>query len=175
MTLIVVGLVALCFFLVARVTDPEGSEVDKNKKSGIAEAERTGTLNSSARHEARSSRRSNQANKRPDTVTTESGLTYQVLREGSGQKPGPKDTVKVAYRGWIQGGDVFDQSPEGKPSEFPLNMVIKGWQEGVQLMRVGAKYRFTIPPDLGYGTRGAGSSIPPNATLVFDVELMEVK
>jgi len=123
----------------------------------------------------RSKQRKNKPEARVAPVTTESGLIYQVLREGDGARPGPTDKVKVAYRGWLRSGEEFDKTQEGKPLEFPLNRVILGWQEGLQLMRVGAKYRFTIPPELGYGQRGAGTKIPPGATLMFDVELIEVK
>ena len=111
----------------------------------------------------------------PGVHTTRSGLQYQILRQGSGDSPTATDTVTVHYRGTLTNGQVFDSSyKRGNPATFPLNRVIKGWTEGLQLMRTGAKYRFTIPPHLGYGRRGAGS-IPPNSVLIFDVELLEVK
>ena len=108
-------------------------------------------------------------------VTLPSGLQYKVLKEGNGQKPKATDKVKCHYEGFLIDGTVFDSSVQrGEPAVFPLNQVIAGWTEGLQLMQEGAKYRFFIPYQLGYGERGAGASIPPFATLVFDVELIEV-
>lgn len=111
--------------------------------------------------------------KRPEVVTTASGLQYEVLVEGNGPKPKASDTVKCHYHGTLLNGTVFDSSVQrGQPASFPLNMVIKGWTEGVQLMSVGSKYRFFLHPSLAYGERGAGASIGPNSTLIFDVELL---
>ena len=108
-------------------------------------------------------------------VTLPSGLQYKVLREGNGKKPKATDQVKCHYEGMLVDGTMFDSSVQrGEPATFPLNGVIAGWTEGLQLMQEGAKYRFFIPYQLGYGERGAGSSIPPFTTLVFDVELIEV-
>lgn len=108
-------------------------------------------------------------------VTLPSGLQYKVLREGNGHKPKATDKVKCHYEGFLIDGTVFDSSIQrGEPAVFPLNQVIAGWTEGLQLMQEGAKYRFFIPYHLGYGEHGAGASIPPFATLVFDVELIEV-
>lgn len=108
-------------------------------------------------------------------VTLPSGLQYKVLKEGNGNKPKATDKVKCHYEGFLIDGTVFDSSIQrGEPAVFPLNQVIAGWTEGLQLMQEGAKYRFFIPYQLGYGERGAGASIPPFATLVFDVELIEV-
>ena len=108
-------------------------------------------------------------------TTTASGLKYEVMKEGSGAKPSATDNVTVNYKGTLTDGTVFDSSYDrGQPATFPLNRVIKGWTEGVQLMTVGSKYRFTIPPELGYGAAGAGGKIPPNATLVFEVELLKI-
>jgi len=108
-------------------------------------------------------------------VTTDSGLQYQVLQEGTGPRPTINDTVTVHYTGTLLDGTVFDSSVErGEPISFPLQGVIQGWQEGLQLMPVGSKFRFWIPPELGYGARGAGGVIPPNATLIFDVELLGI-
>lgn len=108
-------------------------------------------------------------------VTLPSGLQYKVLKEGNGRKPKATDKVKCHYEGFLIDGTVFDSSIQrGEPAVFPLNQVIAGWTEGLQLMQEGAKYRFFIPYHLGYGERGAGASIPPFATLVFDVELIEV-
>ena len=108
-------------------------------------------------------------------VTLPSGLQYKVIKEGNGRKPKATDKVKCHYEGFLIDGTVFDSSVQrGEPAVFPLNQVIAGWTEGLQLMQEGAKYRFFIPYHLGYGERGAGASIPPFATLVFDVELIEV-
>lgn len=108
-------------------------------------------------------------------VALPSGLLYQVLNEGSGKKPTAADTVECHYEGRLIDGTVFDSSyKRGESATFPLNGVIAGWTEGVQLMSEGAKYRFFIPYQLAYGERGAGAAIPPFAALVFDVELIKV-
>ena len=108
-------------------------------------------------------------------VALPSGLLYQVLNEGSGKKPTAADTVECHYEGRLIDGTVFDSSyKRGESATFPLNGVIAGWTEGVQLMSEGAKYRFFIPYQLAYGERGAGQAIPPFAGLVFDVELIKV-
>ena len=114
--------------------------------------------------------------KKEGIVTLPSGLQYQVLQEGNGKSPKATDQVKCHYEGTLINGKVFDSSyRRGEPATFPLNGVIAGWTEGLQLMKEGAKYRFFIPFNLAYGTRGAGQDIPPYATLIFDVELIEVK
>ena len=114
--------------------------------------------------------------KKEGVVTLPSGLQYQVLKEGNGKSPKATDKVVCHYEGMLIDGTMFDSSIQrGEPATFPLNGVIAGWTEGLQLMKEGAKYRFFIPYQLGYGERGAGASIPPFATLVFDVELIEVK
>ena len=109
-------------------------------------------------------------------VTLPSGLQYMVLQEGNGRKPKATDQVKCHYEGFLIDGTVFDSSIQrGEPAVFGLQQVIAGWTEGLQLMQEGAKYRFFIPYMLAYGEGGAGASIPPFATLIFDVELIEVK
>lgn len=114
--------------------------------------------------------------KKEGVVTLPSGLQYQVLREGNGRKPAATDQVECHYEGTLINGQMFDSSYQrGQTATFGLNQVIKGWTEGLQLMQEGAKYRFFIPYHLGYGERGAGQSIPPYATLIFDVELVKVK
>ncbi|MCY7295646.1 FKBP-type peptidyl-prolyl cis-trans isomerase [Alteromonas sp. a30] len=113
--------------------------------------------------------------KREGVVVTDSGLQYEVLVEGDGEKPAETDTVKVHYHGTLIDGTVFDSSVErGQPATFPLNRVITGWTEGVQLMPVGSKYRFHIPSDLAYGDRLAGK-ITPFSTLIFEVELLSIE
>ncbi len=113
--------------------------------------------------------------KKEGVVTLPSGLQYMVLKEGNGKKPKATDKVKCHYEGFLIDGTVFDSSIQrGEPAVFPLNQVIAGWTEGLQLMQEGAKYRFFIPYILGYGEGGAGASIPPYAALIFDVELLEV-
>ena len=114
--------------------------------------------------------------KKEGVVVTESGLQYTVLQEGSGKSPKATDTVVCHYEGFLINGTVFDSSIQrGEPAAFPLNGVIAGWTEGLQLMKEGAKYRFFIPYNLAYGEAGAAGAIPPYATLIFDVELIEVK
>ena len=114
--------------------------------------------------------------KKPGVVTTDSGLQYQVIEAGKGAKPTAADTVRVNYKGSLLDGKVFDDSAEhGGAAEFPLAQVVPGWQEGIVLMPVGSKYKFWIPASLGYGETGTpGGPIPPNATLVFDVELLDI-
>lgn len=113
--------------------------------------------------------------KKEGVVMLPSGLQYMVLKEGNGKKPKATDKVKCHYEGFLIDGTVFDSSVQrGEPAVFPLNQVIAGWTEGLQLMQEGAKYRFFIPYILGYGEGGAGASIPPYAALIFDVELIEV-
>ena len=113
--------------------------------------------------------------KNDSVVQTKSGLQYMVLKEGTGAKPGPTDEVTVHYTGKLLDGTVFDSSVErGEPATFPLDKVIPGWTEGLQLMSEGAKYRLFIPSELAYGSKGAGDQILPNSTLIFDVELIKV-
>lgn len=107
--------------------------------------------------------------------TTASGLQYQVVKEGTGKKPGPSDRVTVHYTGRLTDGTMFDSSVErGQPATFGVNQVIAGWTEALQLMSEGSKWILYIPSELGYGARGAGGDIPPHAVLVFDVELIKV-
>lgn len=106
----------------------------------------------------------------------ESGLQFEMLEQGEGRSPGPRDTVMTHYHGTFTNGEVFDSSVErGQPAEFPVNRVIAGWTEALQMMKEGDVWRLVIPPHLAYGERGAGDVIPPNAVLIFEVELIEVK
>lgn len=109
-------------------------------------------------------------------VTTTTGLQYEVLKKGTGAKPTTDDVVKVDYVGTLTDGSEFDSSiARGEPAVFPVGQVIPGWVEGIQLMEVGAKYRFAIPSALAYGAEGAGGVIPPYATLIFEVELLSIE
>lgn len=112
---------------------------------------------------------------KPGVHTTPSGLQYEILTEGTGPKPTVADSVTVHYVGTLIDGTVFDSSvARNQPATFPLGQVIPGWTEGVALMPTGSKYRFTIPSALGYGESGAGGVIPPNAVLVFEIELLAI-
>ncbi len=113
------------------------------------------------------------AAKEKGAVKTPSGLVFKSIKEGSGAKPTATSTVKVNYRGTFPDGRVFDQSRA--PSTFPLNGVIKCWTEGLQMMKVGGKAQLVCPPSIAYGAHGAGSAVPPNATLVFEVELLGIQ
>ena len=114
--------------------------------------------------------------KKPDVKTTASGLEYKVVKEGTGPMPKPTDMVTVNYRGTLINGTEFDSSyKRGQPATFPVNGVIKGWTEALQLMKKGSKFELFIPPNLAYGERAVGPDIGPNATLMFEVELLDVK
>jgi FKBP-type peptidyl-prolyl cis-trans isomerase FkpA len=115
------------------------------------------------------------AAKEPGAVVSSTGLVYRALKEGNGASPKASDTVKVHYRGTLPDGKEFDSSyKRGEPIEFPLNRVIPCWTEGVQRMKVGGKAKLTCPPQIAYGANGAGGVIPPNATLLFEVELLGI-
>ena len=108
-------------------------------------------------------------------ITTDSGLIFKLIKQGTGPSPLATDTVKVHYRGTLMDGKEFDSSyKNGGPAEFPLNRVIKCWTEGVQRLQVGGSAKLTCPPSIAYGARGAGGLIPPNATLQFEVELLGI-
>ncbi|WP_439185031.1 FKBP-type peptidyl-prolyl cis-trans isomerase [Carboxylicivirga taeanensis] len=113
--------------------------------------------------------------KKEGVVTTPSGLQYKVIAEGEGAAPAATDVVTVHYKGSLINGEVFDSSEGGEPISFPLNRVIKGWTEGLQLMKEGGKTIFYIPHELAYGANGAGQVIPPYSALVFEVELLKVE
>ena len=113
--------------------------------------------------------------KKAGVKVTDSGLQYEILTEGNGNKPSATDKVRVHYTGTLPDGTVFDSSvARGAPAEFPVNGVIRGWVEALQMMPVGSKWKLTIPHELAYGERGAGASIPPFSTLVFEVELLDI-
>jgi FKBP-type peptidyl-prolyl cis-trans isomerase FklB len=114
--------------------------------------------------------------KKEDIITLPSGLQYKILKSGDGPKPTKEQTVKCNYRGTLIDGTEFDSSyKRGEPTEFPVGQVIKGWTEALQLMPVGSKWQLFIPGDLAYGSNGAGQTIGPNATLIFDIELISIK
>ena len=116
-----------------------------------------------------------QAAKEPGAQVSPTGLVFRSLKEGKGANPTATDTVRVNYRGVFQDGREFDSSyGRGQPAEFPLNRVIRCWTEGVQFMKPGGKARLTCPPAIAYGERGAGNVIPPNATLQFEIELLDI-
>ncbi len=108
-------------------------------------------------------------------TTTKSGLKYRILRQAEGARPSASDTVTVNYRGWLDNGKEFDSSYDAEPISFPLGGVIAGWTEGLQLVNQGGMIELEIPSELGYGARGAGGVIPPNATLHFIVELIDIE
>lgn len=113
--------------------------------------------------------------KKDGVVTTDSGLQYQILEEGDGATPGAEDKVIAHYKGTLLDGTVFDSSYErGEPATFPVNGVIQGWQETLQMMKEGGKWRIVVPANLAYGPRGAGQLIGPNETLIFDIELIAI-
>jgi FKBP-type peptidyl-prolyl cis-trans isomerase FkpA len=115
------------------------------------------------------------AQQEPGVIVTQSGLIYRTLKEGTGASPTATDTVKVHYRGTLPDGKEFDSSyKRGEPASFPLDRVIKCWTEGVQRMKVGGKAKLVCPSSIAYGERGAGTVIPPNATLVFEIELLAI-
>ena len=127
------------------------------------------------KNEAESKKYLEENKKKEGVKTTASGLQYRVEKEGNGPMPKATDTVKVNYKGTTIDGTEFDSSyKRGTPASFPVNRVIKGWTEALQLMKVGSKYQLVIPAELAYGEKGAGSDIGPNATLLFEVELLEI-
>jgi FKBP-type peptidyl-prolyl cis-trans isomerase FklB len=148
------------------------TELQKKMTAARMEKENRAALENSSKGDAFLRENS----KKKGVTTLPSGLQYEVIMEGEGDLPVATDTVTVHYRGTLIDGTEFDSSyGRNKPATFALNRVIKGWTEGLQLMKPGAQYRFFIPPDLAYGNRGAGSEIGPNSTLVFEVELLSVK
>lgn len=150
------------------VTEKEAVSTVQEYQSKIAASKFENALTNSEAYLAENA-------KNEGVQVTSTGLQYQVMSEGEGERPVATDTVTVHYHGTTMDGRVFDSSIErGEPAQFPLNGVIAGWTEGVQLMRVGSKFKFFIHPELAYGTQGAGQMIGPNDALIFEVELIKI-
>lgn len=157
------------------LTDEEMARV-LNQHKKLSEAKQLIELKQKAETNAKIGAEFLAANAKKEGVqSTKSGLQYQILKPGTGKSPKPNSVVKVNYEGRLIDGTVFDSSiARNQPAEFQVSQVIQGWVEGLQLMNEGAKYRFFIPAQLGYGQIGSGDVIEPNSTLIFDVELLEV-
>ncbi|MBE6391711.1 MAG: FKBP-type peptidyl-prolyl cis-trans isomerase [Lentisphaerae bacterium] len=155
------------------ISQAEYREYMQKLQDALAEAEQASNADSAAALEEEKAFMEKNG-KAEGVITTASGLQYQILTAGKGgERPGPKDVVRVHYEGKLLSGKVFDSSiARGEPIEFPVDQVIPGWTEALQLMEIGSKFRLFIPSKLGYGAHGAGSVIPPNATLIFEVELI---
>ena len=173
----IVLLVGAVLFLVFR--SDKKAEDDQSKSEKARSAQAVPSSSSSGGEDGKVDRRlvsKRVLRDKPKVITTESGLRYEILIEGEGASPGPSSRVKVDYSGTLADGTVFDSSRErGQPAVFTLNQVIKGWTEGLQIMKPGALYRFVIPSDLAYGNSGAGNVIPAGATLTFEVELISIE
>jgi len=182
--LISLGVMLACVVLlvVAQLTGSQAvaqadtlNPVETEMARSAPETTQTGTLIAQAEEAPDASKAESQGSE--NVITTDSGLKYIVLQEGSGAAPQTGQTVVVHYTGTLENGKKFDSSRDrNRPFQFKLGVgqVIKGWDEGVAKMTVGSRYKLIIPPELGYGSRGAGGVIPPNATLIFDVELLRI-
>jgi FKBP-type peptidyl-prolyl cis-trans isomerase FklB len=158
------------------LTDKEMQEVLQKFQQEMREKQMAGAKAAGDKNKADGEKFLAENAKNPNVVTLPSGLQYRVLTQGKGKKPTIKSTVTTNYSGKLLDGTEFDSSfKHGEPATFPVTGVIKGWTEGLQLMREGSKYEFYIPANLAYGENGAGNVIPPNATLVFQMELIKVK
>ena len=158
-----------------QIEEPEYREIMQNFQKRLQAISEENMKKVSEKNAAEGKKFLEENAKKDGVKVTASGLQYIVLKEGTGASPAATDTVKVHYEGMLLNGQIFDSSiKRGEPIEFPLNHVIPGWTEGVQLMKEGAKYRFFIPSELAYGEQGAGNAIAPNSTLIFEVELIAV-
>lgn len=156
----------------AAVPDSERARLMQALQTAVAEVQMAAQTEANAESQAFRDEFASQ----DGVMQTESGLLYEVIVAGSGPKPALTDTVTTHYHGTLISGEVFDSSVNrGTPASFPVNGVIKGWTEALQMMGVGSKWRLVIPPELAYGERGAGGLIGPNQTLVFEVELLEIQ
>ena len=155
------------------ITQAEYGEYMQKLQNELSKAEQASNADSAAALEEEKKFMAENG-KKDGIITTASGLQYEILTPGKGgERPGPQDVVRVHYEGKLLSGKIFDSSIQrGEPIEFPVNQVIPGWTEALQLMEVGSKFRLYIPSNLGYGAHGAGNVIPPNATLIFEVELI---
>ncbi|CAN5817892.1 hypothetical protein BH23CYA1_BH23CYA1_08110 [soil metagenome] len=178
--LISFGVLVVCctVLLVAQFTGGSSAEAIASGVSDIpAMASEAGTLVAQNANDLMGDDMSGETAADSNVVTTDSGLQYEVITEGDGATPQPGQRVFVHYVGTLEDGTKFDSSRDrGRPFDFTIGQgqVIKGWDEGVGMMQVGDRRKLIIPPDLGYGARGAGGVIPPNATLIFDVELLRI-
>jgi FKBP-type peptidyl-prolyl cis-trans isomerase FklB len=144
--------------------------------SAINQLVQAEAANAAAGNKAEGQNHLNENTKKEGVITTESGLQYEVITDGSGAKPSQSDMVVTHYHGTLIDGSVFDSSVDrGEPAQFPVNGVIQGWIEALQLMTVGSKWRLTIPSNLAYGDQGSPPAIGPGATLIFEIELLEIK
>ncbi|MEM6450107.1 MAG: FKBP-type peptidyl-prolyl cis-trans isomerase [Cyanobacteria bacterium P01_D01_bin.105] len=177
--LISFGVVAACcaMLLIAQFTGGDGEQAIAGKSADAPVAQETLVAQGSADDLSIEEETMADAAADENVITTDSGLQYVVIAEGDGAAPQPGNRVFVHYVGTLEDGTKFDSSRDrGRPFDFTIGQgqVIKGWDEGVGLMKVGDRRKLIIPPDLGYGARGAGGVIPPNATLIFDVELLRI-
>ena len=160
----------------SRITEADAMKVMEKFQAEMQKQAEAKTASAGADNLAAGTKFLNDNKKREGVKVTETGLQYEVLSAGKGEKPTPLDTVSVHYHGTLMDGTVFDSSVERKsPATFPVNGVIAGWTEALQLMQVGAKYKLFIPANLAYGKAGAGRDIGPNSTLIFEVELLSIK
>jgi FKBP-type peptidyl-prolyl cis-trans isomerase FklB len=160
----------------SRITEADAMKVMEKFQAEMQKQAEAKTASAGADNLAAGTKFLNDNKKREGVKVTETGLQYEVLAAGKGEKPTPLDTVTVHYHGTLIDGTVFDSSVERKsPATFPVNGVIAGWTEALQLMQVGAKYKLFIPANLAYGKAGAGRDIGPNSTLIFEVELLSIK
>ncbi|MFK7909008.1 MAG: FKBP-type peptidyl-prolyl cis-trans isomerase [Akkermansiaceae bacterium] len=175
-TLVCISLIAVLIGLIVFWPDKKSDAAENAQKDRYGRQTDVSGSSDSKADQARSAIRARTTGKNaPQKIRTESGLVYQVLQKGTGDRPSIEENVKVSYRGYLPDGTEFDSTQEGESRTFPVKAVIRGWAEGIQLMRVGSRYRFIIPPELAYGEKGVGGMIKPNQTLIFEVELLAIK
>lgn len=173
---IVILLIAAAAFIAVNEVNRAKKEKQSQKTQSSSVTVASSGSDSESKNERATRIGDRELREKPKIITTDSGLQYEVLEEGEGENPQPISVVEVHYEGRLEDGTLFDSSYVREESAtFSLNAVIKGWTEGLQLMKPGAKYRFTTPSDLAYGEKGAGSSVPAGAILIFEVELLSIK